>query len=165
MKGIKQVFYRYLYKLLWFLSDYFDNRYLRKYKIILGTSLLMITSACQNPKKDNSEEVLCYEMPAEYEDTIHIQSHDSSDIMCYDVAIEPEPEIIPEVMCYEPAPDFYVAVEQMPVFPGRDKELMDYIQEKMIYPKKAIKDGIQGKVYVSFEVEYRSQQANYGETR
>lgn len=125
----------------------------------------MITSACQNPKKDNSEEVLCYEMPAEYEDTIHIQSHDSSDIMCYDVAIEPEPEIIPEVMCYEPAPDFYVAVEQMPVFPGRDKELMDYIQEKMIYPKKAIKDGIQGKVYVSFEVEYRSQQANYGETR
>ncbi|MDR2918973.1 MAG: energy transducer TonB [Tannerella sp.] len=164
---MKRITYSCFYKVLSFLSNYFDNRYLKKYKVLLGTTLLVLTSACQNPKKDNPEEILCYEVPAEYEDTVQIQSTNSSEIVhntsaetpydsnelivsCYDVLIgDPEPEVI----CYEPAPDFYVAVEWMPEFPGGDKALMSYIQEKMVYPKDALKDSIQGRVVVSFIIE------------
>lgn len=169
---MKRITYQCFYKILSFLSNYFDNRYLKKYKVLLGTTLLVLTSACQNPKKDNSEEILCYEVPAEYEDTIQIQSKESSGVVnpdtpaviqvaipydsieltvsCYDISIgDPEPEVI----CYEPDPDFYVTVERMPEFPGGEKELINYLQEKIIYPKDALKESIQGRVVVSFIIE------------
>jgi TonB family protein len=44
----------------------------------------------------------------------------------------------------------YVAVEQMPMFPGGDVELLKYIAENTQYPEAAKQNGIQGRVIVRF---------------
>lgn len=43
-------------------------------------------------------------------------------------------------------------VEDMPEFPGGKNALREFIAKKVIYPEKAKKEKIQGKVYVSFTV-------------
>ena len=43
-------------------------------------------------------------------------------------------------------------VEQMPKFPGGDTKLMEYLSTHVQYPEDAQKDGIQGRVFVSFVV-------------
>ncbi len=48
--------------------------------------------------------------------------------------------------------EIFVVVEQMPVFPGGDKELMNYINSKIIYPETAKAGNIQGKVILRFAV-------------
>ena len=47
---------------------------------------------------------------------------------------------------------FYI-VEQMPSFPGGLAELMKWLDSHVRYPTAAIRDGIQGRVFVSFIVE------------
>ena len=44
-------------------------------------------------------------------------------------------------------------VEVMPQFPGGQIAMLQYIMENMKYPKQAMKEGIQGRVAVSFIVE------------
>lgn len=44
-------------------------------------------------------------------------------------------------------------VELMPAFIGGDQALFNYIKKNVKYPKKARKEEIQGKVYVSFVIE------------
>jgi protein TonB len=46
----------------------------------------------------------------------------------------------------------YSVIEQMPVFPGGDEELLKYISKNLKYPVIAQENGIQGKVVVRFEV-------------
>lgn len=46
----------------------------------------------------------------------------------------------------------YTNVEKMPQFIGGDEKLADYIAENIHYPANAKKEGIQGKVIVSFVV-------------
>lgn len=46
----------------------------------------------------------------------------------------------------------YTVIEQMPVFPGGDEELLKYIGKNLKYPVIAQENGIQGKVVVRFEV-------------
>ena len=46
----------------------------------------------------------------------------------------------------------YENVEQMPVFPGGDQALMQYVIKEVKYPDDAKKAGIQGKVLVVFVV-------------
>lgn len=46
----------------------------------------------------------------------------------------------------------YVAVEQMPQFPGGDAELLSFIAKNLHYPIIAQENGIQGKVYIRFVV-------------
>ena len=43
-------------------------------------------------------------------------------------------------------------VDKMPEFPGGKKKLSAYIQQELKYPKKAMKEGVEGKVLVSFTV-------------
>lgn len=47
----------------------------------------------------------------------------------------------------------FFIVENMPEFPGGDEALRKYIANAVTYPDGAKKEGIQGKVYVSFVVE------------
>ncbi len=49
--------------------------------------------------------------------------------------------------------DVYFIVDEMPEFPGGDKALRTYIANRVSYPEIAKKNGIQGKVYVSFVVD------------
>ena len=44
-------------------------------------------------------------------------------------------------------------VEQMPKFPGGDKARINYLNQNIFYPYKARKAGIQGRVFVLFNVE------------
>ena len=47
----------------------------------------------------------------------------------------------------------FITVDNMPVFPGGDAGLMEYIEKKKKYPASAKKQNITGTVYVSFIVE------------
>jgi protein TonB len=47
----------------------------------------------------------------------------------------------------------YSVAEQMPAFPGGDRSMMDFIRGNLVYPPKAIENGIEGTVYISFVVE------------
>lgn len=49
--------------------------------------------------------------------------------------------------------DVYYIVDEMPEFPGGDKALRQYIAETVKYPAEAVKNSVQGKVYVSFIVD------------
>ena len=51
-------------------------------------------------------------------------------------------------------------VEVMPQFPGGQIAMMKYIMENMKYPKQAMKEGIQGRVTVSFIVEKDGRVSN-----
>lgn len=45
------------------------------------------------------------------------------------------------------------SIETLPEFPGGNEALMKFISKNLKYPKSAIKDDIQGKVYVKFIVD------------
>jgi TonB family protein len=53
---------------------------------------------------------------------------------------------IEEVMNSEP----FVVVEEMPMFPGGDSELMKFLGEHTQYPEVALQNGIQGRVIIRF---------------
>jgi TonB family protein len=46
----------------------------------------------------------------------------------------------------------YTEVDQMPEFPGGQDQLFKFIADNVTYPAEAKKEGIQGKVYISFAV-------------
>ncbi len=46
-----------------------------------------------------------------------------------------------------------LTAEQMPEFPGGQRELMKFISKQIIYPVDAVENGIQGKVIVQFVIE------------
>jgi TonB family protein len=47
----------------------------------------------------------------------------------------------------------WIVVDEMPVFPGGDESLLEFIAEKTIYPENAKEERIQGRVVVQFVVE------------
>jgi TonB family protein len=47
----------------------------------------------------------------------------------------------------------FTAVEEQPGFPGGDGARMKFLQDNLVYPKKAKRDRIQGRVFVTFVVE------------
>ena len=53
----------------------------------------------------------------------------------------------------EVRPGVYIVVEQMPEFPGGDKEFHQFIADNVNYPAEAKEKGIRGIVYVNFIVE------------
>jgi TonB family protein len=46
----------------------------------------------------------------------------------------------------------FTVIEQMPQFPGGEKELLNFISTNLVYPGRALRDGIQGKVICRFVV-------------
>ncbi|MFN8209818.1 MAG: M56 family metallopeptidase [Bacteroidales bacterium] len=53
-----------------------------------------------------------------------------------------------------PSEDVFVVVEEMPVYPGGDKALMEFINSNIQYPKEAKEKNIQGRVICRFCVRY-----------
>ena len=53
----------------------------------------------------------------------------------------------------DPENDVYQIVQEMPKFPGGDKELIQFVADHIKYPEEAKKAGTQGRVYVGFIVE------------
>jgi TonB family protein len=66
----------------------------------------------------------------------------------------------PQAMLFPPSPKVptqrpdgvFVVVEEMPEFPGKELALREFIAKTVQYPADALKDSIQGKVYVTFVV-------------
>ena len=59
-------------------------------------------------------------------------------------------EVKEEVQEVEAEPEPFVVVEEMPMFPGGDAELLKYIGEHTNYPEVAKENNIQGRVIVRF---------------
>lgn len=56
--------------------------------------------------------------------------------------------------------DVYFIVEQMPEYPGGDVALREFIANAVKYPEEAQKEGIAGKVYVTFVVDEKGAVAD-----
>jgi protein TonB len=54
----------------------------------------------------------------------------------------------------------YQKVEQMPEYPGGEQALMNDLISAIKYPEEARKNGIQGKVYVSFVIDEQGKVTN-----
>lgn len=59
-------------------------------------------------------------------------------------------EVMEEVQQEEPEPEPFIVVEEMPMFPGGEVELLRYINENTVYPEVAKENNIQGRVIVRF---------------
>ncbi|NPD46653.1 MULTISPECIES: TonB family protein [unclassified Lentimicrobium] len=75
-----------------------------------------------------------------------------------EVTQEPiKPEVPEEVKTEEAETDTkeetFLVVETMPMFPGGEKAMYTYIGQNVTYPEKAKKEGIEGRVFVTFVVE------------
>ena len=62
--------------------------------------------------------------------------------------------IEPEEIYDEPV---YLIVEKMPAYPGGNRELIKDIEENLVYPEDAKKEGLQGTVIVRFVVDKEGQ--------
>lgn len=63
-----------------------------------------------------------------------------------DIAAPEPPKVVEETK-------IFTVVEQMPMFPGGDAALMQYLKENIHYPAVAAENGVQGRVVVGFVVE------------
>lgn len=48
--------------------------------------------------------------------------------------------------------EIFEVVDENPTFPGGDSSLMEFLRKNLKYPKKAIKNNIQGRILMSFVV-------------
>ncbi|HPF51996.1 MAG TPA: energy transducer TonB [Draconibacterium sp.] len=80
-----------------------------------------------------------------YEDPI-IEDTEPSDII-YDIPV------FIETKTEEPVEDIFVTVQEMPMFPGGERALYQYISKHVNYPAIAQENGIESKVYVQFVVD------------
>jgi TonB family protein len=60
---------------------------------------------------------------------------------------------LPDVMVIDTEEEILDVAEQMPMFPGGQGAMMEYISNNINYPEEARKNGIQGLVIVTFVVE------------
>ncbi len=65
-------------------------------------------------------------------------------------AVEVIEVIKEEVQEEEAEPEPFYVVEEMPMFPGGDKEIINYISANVVYPEVAKENNIQGRVIVKF---------------
>ena len=64
--------------------------------------------------------------------------------------VEVVAEVKEEVQEEEAEAEPFVVVEEMPMYPGGDTELLKYIAEHTVYPEVAKENNIQGRVIVRF---------------
>lgn len=57
--------------------------------------------------------------------------------------------------------EFYTICEEMPVFPGGEMGMMDFLRLNIKYPTDASKLGIEGVVYIEFIVEKNGKTSNH----
>ena len=98
-------------------------------KLLLGTALLLSGNACgQKPVSQNANQNDSVNLQTT-SDTVSKKETDEDAIMCYS---------------YDPP---------KPQFPGGDRALMKWLNENIKYPEIAVKQGIQGRVFVKFIVQ------------
>jgi periplasmic protein TonB len=84
------------------------------------------------------------------EDVQQIMTADDAQVQVKDQEVVEVVEVKEEVQEAEPEEIPFVVVEEMPMFPGGDAELLKYIAEHTTYPDIAKENNIQGRVIVRF---------------
>jgi periplasmic protein TonB len=85
------------------------------------------------------------------EENIKLMSADQANTeVKNDLVVEEVAQAKEEVQEAEAEPEPFVVVEEMPMFPGGDVELLKYISEHTNYPEVAKENNIQGRVIVRF---------------
>jgi periplasmic protein TonB len=84
------------------------------------------------------------------EDVQNIMTADDAQVEVKDQEVVEVVEVKEEVQEAEPEEIPFVVVEEMPMFPGGDAELLKYIAEHTTYPDIAKENNIQGRVIVRF---------------
>jgi len=85
------------------------------------------------------------------EDNVQLMTADEAQIEVKDEeVVEVVEEVKEEVQEEDPEATPFVVVEEMPMYPGGDAELLKYIAEHTQYPEIAKENNIQGRVIVRF---------------
>lgn len=86
------------------------------------------------------------------EEEIQLMTADQASVEIQDQEVVEVIEIIAEEIQEEEVEEAepFVVVEEMPMFPGGNDELMKYLRDHTIYPEVAKENNIQGKVIVRF---------------
>jgi periplasmic protein TonB len=84
------------------------------------------------------------------EDVTQLMTADDAQVEVKDQEVVEVVEVKEEVQEAEPEEIPFVVVEEMPMFPGGDAELLKYIAEHTTYPDIAKENNIQGRVIVRF---------------
>jgi periplasmic protein TonB len=84
------------------------------------------------------------------EDVTQLMTSDDAKVEVKDQDVVEVAEVKEEVQEAEPEEIPFVVVEEMPLFPGGDVELLKYIMEHTTYPDIAKENNIQGRVIVRF---------------
>ncbi len=98
------------------------------------------------PKKKVIEELTVVDDDTELDEELDIDTEADEETMIEqtDIQLMEEEE--------EEEPEIFMVVEQMPEFPGGQRELFKYISQNIQYPPIAKENGIQGKVFIQFVV-------------
>ena len=86
---MKKTIYQGLYRVLLFLSNHLNSKLIIKYKVLLGTSLLVFFNSCD---KKEEIEVTCYLPVIEDTTTVQTAKPDESPKVFYDDTVMSEPE-------------------------------------------------------------------------
>jgi len=89
------------------------------------------------------------------EDIKQFMTADQAQIEVQNEEVKEVVEVKEEVQEEDPEATPFVVVEEMPMFPGGDPELLKYIAEHTTYPEVAKENNIQGRVIVRFCVTSR----------
>ena len=85
------------------------------------------------------------------EDNVQLMTADEAqEEVVNEEVVEIAEEVKEEVQEEDPEATPFVVVEEMPMFPGGDGELLKYIAENTVYPEIAKENNIQGRVIVRF---------------
>jgi protein TonB len=85
------------------------------------------------------------------EDNVQLMTADQASVsVVNEEYVEAVEEVKEEVQEQEAEPEPFVVVEEMPMFPGGEAALLDYIGQHTNYPEVAKENNIQGKVIVRF---------------
>lgn len=61
---------------------------------------------------------------------------------------------------YDPDGEVFVIVEEMPMFPGGEARLMEFINKNLKFPQIALENGISGRVICTFVIDGRGKVSN-----
>ncbi|MFZ0282884.1 MAG: energy transducer TonB [Bacteroidales bacterium] len=85
------------------------------------------------------------------EEVVQLMTADQAQVEVKDeTVVEIVEEVKEEIQEEDPEAEPFVVVEEMPMFPGGEVELLKYIMEHTQYPEVAKENNIQGKVIVRF---------------
>ena len=85
------------------------------------------------------------------EETVQLMTADQAQVeVKNEEVVEQVQEVKEEVQEEEPEAEPFVVVEEMPMFPGGETELLKYIADHTQYPEVAKENNIQGKVIIRF---------------